>query len=390
MRLHICVVAELYPTASTPSFTFVDQLVCAMVDQGVQCSVIAPQSITKTLYRKEKLTSIKSTRTTAKGNIFDVYRPYTLTFSNWRIGKRNINMNFSKFVIEKFLAHNNIKPDAFYCHFWHSAYFVIDYAKKFNIPLFIASGESQISIQRVCPNKVIDNISSYLSGVICVSTKNKNESLSLNLAPESKMIVIPNAIDRQKFYKINKEYIRKRFGFSLNDFIVIFVGGFNHRKGPDRVADAISLLSNNNIKSIFIGQGVVKIECDGVLYQGQVPHYEIVNYLNCADVFVLPTLHEGCCNAILEAMACGLPIVSSNGDFNDDILSPKYSIRVDPENISEIATAISFLYKNPVICHEMSNNAFEASKRFEIEQRARKIIKFILQSLKCNCIDKEK
>lgn len=389
MRLHICVVAELYPTASTTSFTFVDQLVCAMVDQGIKCSVIAPQSLTKTLYHKEKLTPIKSTRRTAKGNFFDVYRPYTLTFSNWKIGKKNINMNFSKFSIEKFLAYNNIKPDAFYCHFWHSAYFVINYAKKFNIPLFVASGESQISIHKVCSNKVINNISSYLSGVVCVSTKNKNESLSLNLAPESKMTVIPNAIDKQKFYKINKGCIRKRFGFSLNDFIVVFVGGFNHRKGPDRVADAISLLNNKNIKSIFIGQGVVNIECDGILYQGQVPHSEIVNYLNCADVFVLPTLHEGCCNAILEAMACGLPIVSSNGDFNDEILSSEYSIRVDPENISEISAAISFLYNNPSICQEMSNKAFEASKKFDITRRAEKILSFIAQSLKCNCTDQQ-
>ncbi len=66
----------------------------------------------------------------------------------------------------------------------------------------------------------------------------------------------------------------------------------------------------------------------------------IPNYICASDVFVLPTTAEGCCNAIIEAMGCGLPIVSSDRAFNYDILNEENSILVDPESVDEIDNAI--------------------------------------------------
>ena len=380
-RLHICIISELFPTETAPVFTFVEQLVCAMADQEVECTVIAPQSITKALFRKETLTEVKSIRKTDNGNDYFVYRPYSLSFSNLIAGSESINVKFSRFSVERTLLHNNIKPDVFYCHFWHSAAFVIAYARRLDIPLFVASGESKINICNLCSDKTIDSISSFVTGVICVSSKNKRESMMLKLAPEDRMIVLPNAVDSRKFYKVDKNSARERLGFDNTDFIVIFVGGFNHRKGPDRVAEAIKFLNNKKIKSIFVGSGDTEINCSGILFKGQLSHSELVNYLNCADVFVLPTLHEGCCNAIIEAMACGLPVISSDRDFNDDILLPEYSIRTDPESIEDIASAISFLYNHPAERREMADKALKAAKNFGIGERAGKIISFIRSRL---------
>ena len=81
--------------------------------------------------------------------------------------------------------------------------------------------------------------------------------------------------------------------------------------------------------------------------------------MNAADVFVLPTLAEGCCNAILEAMACGLPIISSNLPFNWDILNDKNSILIDPNNINQIADAIQRLRDSPKLRSEMSEEALK-------------------------------
>ena len=69
-------------------------------------------------------------------------------------------------------------------------------------------------------------------------------------------------------------------------------------------------------------------------------HDVIAEYLNCADIFVSPTLAEGCSNSIVEAMACGLPIISSDLPFNHDILDEKNSILLDPVEVNEIALAI--------------------------------------------------
>ena len=98
---------------------------------------------------------------------------------------------------------------------------------------------------------------------------------------------------------------------------------------------------------------------------------------NAADVFVLPTQAEGCCNAIIEAMACGLPIISSNLPFNWDVLNDTNSIMINPDNVQEIADSIRELKDNPARREKMKVAALETAATLTIGQRAQNIIQFI-------------
>lgn len=377
MPLRICVVCEGYPSENESVYTFVDQLVCEMVDQGLNCIVISPQSVIKSFFGRRKLVSYYYQRHTKRGNVFEVYRPYILSFSNLRLFGINISSLFFDRMVDRFLRKKKISPDVFYCHFWHTGLSVFSYAKEKLIPVFIASGESVIKVTNVYSKEKLKCFCEYVKGVICVSTKNMEETIRLGLASMSKCIVIPNAIDMDKFYFIPQEKARKCLGYEKRSFIVAFVGSFIERKGASRVGSALKLLANENIKAIFIGSGADVPQYDGILFCGPLAHERIVDYLNCADVFVLPTLNEGCCNAIIEAMACGLPIISSNLPFNDDILSPSYSIRVNPNNIDEIANAIQFLYEHPDKCAQMRINALNAARQYTIDKRAVRIINYV-------------
>ena len=108
-----------------------------------------------------------------------------------------------------------------------------------------------------------------------------------------------------------------------------------------------------------------------------IKHEKIPAFLNACDIFVLPTLSEGCCNATIEAMACGLPIVSSDLPFNYDVLNETNSVLIDPTSVDEIRDAIKQIKNDSDLRQRLSRGALETAEKLTIEARANRIIKFI-------------
>lgn len=373
--MNICVVTSGYPSPGRDEYVFVEQLCNEWARQGNDVTVIVPHSRTKRIFRNLSKVEYKRITFSDKGKVV-VYSPEYWSLGNF--GNNGFNQKFFIKALNR-AAKNIKKPDFVYGHFWHNARAAYDMAQAWNVPLISASGEAEIE-QTVKTDKDKKFVE-YVRSVICVSTKNKNESIERGLTIDEKCGVFPNAIDNNLFYKKDKSEVRKELGFSQNDFIVIFVGGFIPRKGPDRVAHAIKILNNSTIKSIFIGGNrdgsLILPDCDGILFQGKLRHDKIPDYLNASDVFVLPTLHEGCCNAIVEAMACGLPIISSDLPFNWDILNNSNSLLVNPMDSGEIAHAIEKIRTDKLLFKAMSDASLEKASILTVSQRANNILEFI-------------
>ena len=371
--MNILIITPDYPDRYKVHYPFVKQLVDEFARQGHQCFVIAPYSIIK----NKRFYPAKE----HDGDVM-VYRPNHLSFSNLKIGKLRLSDFFRRKAIKRTAKWLPVKPDIVYCHFWECAIEAYPYARSENIALFVATGESSISAFNIS-GSVTSEMRDFIKGVICVSSKNKEESIEQGLTTEDKCIVKPNAVNSELFKKLDKKECRQKLGLPQNAFIVSFVGAFIERKGVMRVADAIKQIKGEQVYSCFIGRGAQDPDCENILHKGRLRHEEIPTYLNASDVFVLPTLAEGCCNAIVEAMSCGLPIISSNLPFNWDVLDDSNSIMIDPKDVDAIAGAIVKLRDDKQLREQMAASSLEKAATLTIDQRAKDILQFFVNRINC-------
>lgn len=376
--MHIVVISHSFPTSRTIDFVFVEQLCRTFSDKGLDVTVIAPQSITKCLFRGVPIVRYKSVITTETGHKFVLYRPFWLSLGN----------KFTKFVGNTFNKAVNRtlqrigKPiDVLYGHFWAQAIAALPFARKHNIPLFAVAGEGELNTHKEMSTEAIKEVRDYVCGCVCVATKSKRESIEAGFVTEDRCKVIPNAINPNLFYQRDKREMRNKYGFNQDDFIVAFVGQWNSRKGVQRLSDALNQLNNPHIKVMFMGRGAEKPTYKYTIWEGTVNHDLLPEYLSCADVFALPTINEGCSNAVIEAMACGLPVASSDMEFNWDVLNETNSILYNPMDIDQIADAIDRLYMDKDLRERLSQGAIQTATELTISARADKILNYIKSRL---------
>lgn len=386
--MKIVIVSDDFPEINHQSYVFVEQLCIALSDLGVKVRVIAPQSLTKRLFRGAvKLPKYKSFKT-KKGNTYEVYRPSYLSAGTFGPLQRFYFWSLRKSVegVLNKIGKKNI--DVVYGHFWHNANTLVNYSRKNHKPLFVACGESGKAILQlidILKPEELSKLVNTIAGAISVSTENKNRMLQHGLADEAKIEVIPNAVDKAVFSPRDRNNLRKKFGIKDSDFVICFVGGFINRKGSNRLSEAITQLNDPSIKSFFMGKAWsyddCTPDCPGILLKDSISHDALPDYLSASDVFVLPTLNEGCCNAIVEALSCGLPVISSNLPFNDDILDETCSIRIDPSSVEEIKNAIVLLKNNKELREKLAQGALVKSETLSIETRAKKVLDFICSKM---------
>ena len=369
----ILIISDGYPSKGLPYSAFIATLAEEMTRQGMRVHVISPQSLTKHWLRGVPLAPRHFTQE-AEGRTIEVYRPYSITAGDGRLGF--ITRGFNR-LVATCTAKRLQRPDIVYAHFWLNAAMAIPYIKATKLPLVVATGEDVIPAGQISSSDK-EWLKANVKAVICVSTKNRNESVSLGLADEKRCSVIPNAYSPNVFYKEDTTSIRKELGLKNDDFVVAFCGRFNERKGVFRLDAALKQLNNPHIKAIYIGSpmdnNTVVPDYTGIAFMGPLPHNEIVHYLNAADVFVLPSLAEGCPNSVIEAMACGLPVISSDLPFNEDILNSNSSILIEPQNIDAIADAIQLLFLDTTMRQQLAKESLSKAKSLRIENRTKKIL----------------
>jgi teichuronic acid biosynthesis glycosyltransferase TuaC len=374
--MKLLVLSSNYPSLTSPQVgTFVYKLIQEFSSLNHEVVVVSPQK------RSYKTTSKASGYGEEKAKVF---RPTHWSFSNFRFFSWNtysLTSFFQSKAIKKIVVNNAIKPDVVYCHFIGSAFLYYKAFPKSTLPLFIAVGEyKNIEVLKSYYDiSYYNSIIKRVTGFIAVSPQIKNRLIELGV-PDSKIIIEPNGADLSIFKPLDKKALREKYNLPLDKKLILFIGRFIENKGPLRVLEAINQLSDD-VVGIFVGKGPQVIEGNKVCYKGTVAHNQIPEMMSMADVFVMPSEHEGSSNVIVEAMSCGVPIVSSNIPEIRVQCDPSFSILVDPRKVNEIKEAIFTIISDKEKCDSMRQAALSYSKKFDIKDRAKRILNFIDYSL---------
>ncbi len=179
-----------------------------------------------------------------------------------------------------------------------------------------------------------------------------------------KIFVIPYGVDINRF--ANERHRNNHRHTSSNDsFNLLFVGQIGPRKGVHYLLEAFSNLRIHNSKLILVG-GVEdgfqdyfmnRVRKDQrIQYVGFVPHAQLHNYYQQASVFILPSLSEGSALVIYEAMAEGLPVVTTPnaGSIISNLMD---GLIIPIRNVDAILSSLIWLHNHPRESLEIGQNA---------------------------------
>ena len=303
---------------------------------------------------------------------FGAYKRVDDTFVDW----------FELIVAE----HKRDPFDVLHAYFLTQAGFIATYAGKYlDVPSVVSIRGNDIERAVFDPSK-FSHVMYALQHASAVTTNTSELAKKTKAFFDREIILIPNGIDAEHFKpteKITKllqtlrlipfeasglpEYSWNKQTSPFQNRVIGFVGELREKKGLKTLLSAYAQVNKNKSTTLLI-VGVVRQGEDKeffdefcmlnpnlqIIVTGYVPPSDLPTYYSLIDVFVHPSLRDGMPNALLEAMACGKPVIATPvGGMLDVIHDSENGIFVPVNDTDALATAI----------HELLNNS-ELRQRF--------------------------
>ena len=218
-----------------------------------------------------------------------------------------------------------------------------------------------------------------VDAAVAVSAVTKDEFMKVGV-PKQKIHLIQNSVEIPAVGPVDVVELRHRLELLQEAFIVIFVGRLSSVKAPGELLAAWTRFSRHfaDTQLIFLGEGELagdlqkQVVQDGLVervrFLGRVDNVD--DYLFAADTFVLPSISEAMPNALLEAMAVGLPVIASAvGGITDVVEHRQNGLLYASGDVKDLADRLLELARSPKLRAKLGASARQSVlEEYDLEQ----------------------
>lgn len=280
------------------------------------------------------------------------------------IGRNNY---FSNYGIKKFLRRHDI--DLVLSNYGLSGSHMLPICRSMNLPMVVHFHGHDASRHKIIKeySKVYKKLFNYADAIICVSIEMKKRLMALG-AHEAKLFNIPYGVDLKKF---------QPQGTKNNTPLFLSVGRFTHKKAPQLTLLAFEKVWKKRPAARLVmigGESKLFEECqkfvsqsgmqEVVTFPGALPPNEVASYMQSAHIFLQHSITpasgdmEGTPNSILEASACGLPVVSTlHGGIREAVIHGETGFLVEETDVDSMAQYMLQLFDDPDLIKTMGKAA---------------------------------
>jgi glycosyltransferase involved in cell wall biosynthesis len=222
----------------------------------------------------------------------------------------------------------------------------------------------------------------HVVAVSSMTAKDTNQILDIEPA---RISVIPNAVEAafQPLPEEIGESVRQKYGVSPETVCLLNVGANHPRKNISTILKAVEILKQQGLSIRFWKVGAdftdeqkAFIQSQGldnhVSYLGKPDKSTLIQIYNAADILIAPSVHEGFGITLLEAMACGIPVITSKVSAMPEVVGDA-GVLVEPTDYQAIADEVFHLHKNPDYYQNLVNKGLARAKLFTWEKTAEQI-----------------
>ena len=180
-----------------------------------------------------------------------------------------------------------------------------------------------------------------------------------------KIFYTPDGVDLNIFKPISSKSIEKK------DIFIGWIGNSEWKeieKEDVKGLKTIIIPAYKKLKSIYKEKNIHLKILDRKNQKKLLSKTEINQWLNSIDIYINASLHEGTPNPVLEAMACGIPVISTNVGVVNEVFGKKQKKLIFKRNLNNLLNKIIFLLKNQQLYKDISQENLHSIKKFEISK----------------------